>query len=103
MISILPLVGPLTKLATAALDHVNLRKSELSKAEKQDQLQRLQKLEDSDLEQGELLGELSENVEQLARAVENHIQATRRLQWLVYLALAFSAASLIISLTHLFK
>ena len=101
--TIFPLVGPLAKLAATALEHVNLRKSALSKAEKQDQVRRFEELESSDLQQGELLSELSENVEQMAKAVESHIRETRRMRLLLYAALIVSATSLVLSLVILLK
>jgi len=101
--AIFSLVGPLAKLAATALEHVNLRKSALFKAEKQDQIRRFEELERSDLQQGELLSELSENAEQLAKAMESHIRETRRMRLRLYTALIVSAASLILSLIVLLK
>lgn len=102
MIPILPIIDPLARLATAALEHVNLRKSALGSKEKQDQTRRLNELEDSDLEQGQLLSELSENVEQLAKAVESQVEADRvrhaRITRLLYAAIFLAILSLAVSL-----
>ena len=80
MIPILPLIDPLARLAAAALEHVNARKARLSSKEKQDQAQRLKELEDSDLEQARLISELSENVEQLTKAIQSQIEENKRRQ-----------------------
>ena len=103
MISILPLVGPLTKLATATIEHVNLRRSSVSHAEKETQMRRLEELERSDLEQGELLSELSKSVRQLANAVENHIDGTQRLYWLACTGIILSLASITLAILTYIK
>ena len=106
MIPILPLIDPLARLAAVALEHVNIRKSKLASKEKQDQAQRLKELEDSDLEQARLISELSENVEQLTKAIQSQIEENKARQAkilrLVYVAIALGIASLAISTITLF-
>jgi predicted transcriptional regulator len=107
MIPILPLLDPLARLAAAAMEHVNIRKAGLSSRDKEAQAQRLKELEDSDLEQARMISELSESVEQLARAMQSQIEETsareRRLRGLLYLAMIVSLASLTICLLTFFK
>jgi predicted transcriptional regulator len=107
MIPILPLLDPLARLAAAALEHVNLRKKRLATKEKQDQAQRLKELEDSDLEQARLISELSENVEQLIKAVQSQIEENKarqtKIRRLVYAAVLMGIVSLATSLIILFR
>ena len=102
MIPILPIIHPLARLATAALEHANLRRSALGSKEKQDQARRLNELEDSDLEQAQLISELSETVEQLAKAVESQVEDSlirqARVLRLLYAAIFLGVLSLGISL-----
>jgi len=78
MIPILPLLDPLARLAAAAMEHVNIRKAGLASKAKEAQAQRLKELEESDLEQARLISELSETVEQLAKAVQSQIEENKR-------------------------
>src|SRR4051794_25596659 len=107
MIPILPFIEPLAKLAAAALEHTALRKGELALRDRHGVDQRLKDLEDSDFEQGALIRDLSQNLEQLATAVESQLEESQRrearLKPLVYAGLAMGFASLIISLVTLLK
>src|SRR6266481_6429194 len=107
MIPILPLLDPLARLAAAALEHVNIRKAGLASKDKEAQAQRLKELEESDLEQARMISELSENVEQLAKAVQSQIEENKqreaRLRVLIYIAAAASLVSIAISLLAFFK
>ena len=107
MIPILPLLDPLARLAAAAVEHVNLRKTLLASKEKQDQAQRLKELEDSDLEQARLTSELSERLGQLTKAVQSKIEEDKarqaRMRSLLYLAIAIGIGSLVISLVSLLR
>jgi len=107
MIPILPLLGPLTRLAAAAVEHVNVRKAGLGVGGQLDAARRIQALEDSDIEQANLISNLSESVEQLAEAVESQIEESRkreaRLRLLTVVSLFFGLASLAISLVLLLR
>jgi predicted transcriptional regulator len=107
MIPILPLLDPLARLAAAAMERVNIRKAGLASKDKEAQAQRLKELEESDLEQARIISELSENVEQLARAVqsqiEEHKQREAKLKVLVCIAVVASLVSIAMGLLILFK
>src|SRR4051812_23872594 len=107
MIPILPILDPLTRLAAAAMEHVNMRKAGLGSGSNQDAARRIKELEDSDFEQAQLISELSESVEHLAEAVQSQIEESRRreakLRLLVYLSLVFGFASLVIALAPHFR
>jgi hypothetical protein len=100
MIPILPLLDPLARLAAAAMERVNSRKAGLASKDKEAQAQRLKELEESDLEQARIISELSENVEQLARAVQ---QREARLKVLVCIAVVASLVSIAMGLLIIFK
>jgi Fe2+ transport system protein B len=107
MIPILPLLDPLARLAAAALERMNKRKAGLASKEKEAQAQRLKELEESDLEQARMISELSENVEQLARAVQSQMDETRlrqgRLRVLFYATVVVGLISITVCLLTLFK
>ncbi len=107
MIPILPLLDPLARLAAAAMEHVNIRKAGLASKDKEAQAQRLKELEESDLEQARMISELSENVEQLAKAVQSQIEENKRrearLRGLVHVAVIASIVSIAICLLTFFK
>jgi hypothetical protein len=106
MIPILPFIEPLTRLATAALEHVNLRKAGLAAGGKPDAA-RLKELEESDFEQAELISQLSETVERLAEAVQSQIQANKKREamlWrLVYVSLGLGVGGMAVALIALFR
>ena len=106
MIPILPLLDPLARLAAAAVEHVNIRKAGLASKDKEAQAQRLKELE-SDLEQARMISELSENVEQLAKAAQSEIEENKlretRLRRLVYITLFIGLLSVAISFATLFR
>src|SRR5882762_2198762 len=107
MIPILPLLDPLARLAAAAKEHVNIRKAGLDSKDKEAQIQRLNDLEESDLEQARMISELSENVEQLAKAVQSQIEENKRrearLRGLIYIAVVASLVSIVICVLTFFK
>jgi hypothetical protein len=94
-------------LAAAAVEHVNVRKAGLTAGGQLDAARRIQALEDSDIEQANLISNLSESVEQLAEAVESQIEESRkreaRLRLLSVAGLCFGLASLAISLVLLLR
>jgi hypothetical protein len=94
----LPLLKPLARLAAATFEHANIRKAGLAEKDKQDLQRRLVELEDSDVEQAELLGQLGEHLEELARGVEAHIRRTRRQEVLIKILLGVSTVLAAISI-----
>ena len=69
--------------------------------------QRLAELENTGLEQTQLIAQLSEHVGQLAKAIEAEMENTRtreaQMKKLIYVALGVAFASLILSLITLFR
>jgi uncharacterized protein (DUF3084 family) len=69
--------------------------------------QRLADMETADLEQTQLIAQLSEHVEQLAKAVEAEMENTRvreaQMKRIIYVALGVAVASLVLSVITFFR
>ncbi len=107
MLEIATIINALSTVASA-VEQIQHRKKIRQEAEQSENLnKRLKELEDIDLEQEQLIGELSRNVEHLAKAIETEIEANRardaRNQRLVYIALTLGLVALVVSLVALLR
>ena len=108
MLNITTIIGALSTIASA-VDRIQERKKANHETERnrQSQGKRLEELEEADLEHERLIGELSSNVRELAKAIDAEIQNNRQrdatTQRLVYVALALAGLALIISIVVLLR
>ncbi len=111
MLDIVTILKTLVEVAGGVHRHLSDRERAKQEAERSKAstgvTTRLEQLENSDLEQAQLLAELSTNVADLGRAIEVEIERNRaRDAWvarLVYLTLGVSIAALGISLVALLR
>ncbi len=114
-IPFLPIVGTISNLATTAWDTYQkskqvqqvLRANVENKAAQVALAQRVDQLEVTTLEQARLLGELSKDLEQFARAAQNQLEESdqrgKRIQFMLGLAVIVALASVGLSLFLLLR
>ncbi len=111
MLDIVSILKTLVEVAGGVHRHLSDRQRAKQQAERSEETTavsaRLEQLETSDLEQAQLLAELSTNLAELGKAIEVEIEKNReRDAWvarLVYVTLALSIAALGISLVALLR
>jgi hypothetical protein len=92
----------------SAVDQIQQRKKAKQETEQSEgMIKGLKDLEDTDLEQERLIGELSRTVEDLAKAIDTEIEKNRardlRNQWLAYAALILGTTALVIGIVVLVR
>jgi len=107
-IQFLPIVGALSNVAGTALGIYRKTNDERKQRQAQAALiERIEKLEDADVEQTGLISDLAADLEQFARAVQAEIEAGRkreaRIGFVACASFVTAVASLILSGILLFK
>jgi hypothetical protein len=107
-VPILPVLSTLSQVATTAwTTYSRIKRARESLPEGAALASRLEILENTCLEQAEMLSELSKDVDQFAQAIQEEIEQTKRRQtiltWISSISLATAVAAIGISLFLLLK
>ena len=102
-VPILPILGALSQVASTAWDtYSKIKRARQTLPDKSAVSSRLEALENTSLEQAEMLSELSKDLEQFAQAIQAEIERIQRRQrlltWFSFVALAIAAAAIGLSL-----